>query len=173
MFSIDRMKQRIYSIYIFILFFFSGESPREDAEDHDIFISLTGTLYVVVNPRKGKDKTLKEHILKDIVTRGFPSTMNVWNGMHQQTIEEKDAAPALVTDDLQGYDNDIPAIQYGNVALQAQRDVNQAQLQKYQDTIIYLKTPYVSHARNPDKDNIIMIVQKHTTPANNKFPDFP
>ena len=99
--------------------------------------------------------------------------MNVWNGIHQQTIEEKDAAPVLVTDDLQGQDNEIPAIQYGNAALKAQRDVNQAQLQKYQDTIIYLKTHYVPHARNPHKDNIIVIVQKYTTPANNKFPDFP
>ena len=92
----------IYLFIYFSYFFFSGESPREDAQDHDIFISLTGTLYVVVNPRKSKDKTLKEHILKDIVTRGFPSTMNVLNGIHQQTIEEKDAAPVLVTDDLQG-----------------------------------------------------------------------
>ena len=92
----------IYLFIYFSYFFFSGESPREDAQDHDIFISLTGTLYVVVNPRKSKDKTLKEHILKDIVTRGFPSTMNVWNGIHQQTIEQKDAAPVLVTDDLQG-----------------------------------------------------------------------
>ena len=36
-----------------------------------MFISLTGTLYVIVNPQKGKDSTLKEHVLKDIVLRGF------------------------------------------------------------------------------------------------------
>ena len=40
---------------------------------------------------------------------------------HQQAIEEKDAALALLTDDLQGWDNQIQAIQYENVALQAQR----------------------------------------------------
>ena len=33
---------------------------REDAQDHDIFISLTGALYVVVNYRKDKGKALKE-----------------------------------------------------------------------------------------------------------------
>ena len=34
-------------------------------------------------------------------------------------IEEKDAALALLTDDLQDRDNQIQAIQYENVALQA------------------------------------------------------
>ena len=43
---------------------------REDAQDHDIFISLTGALYVIVNSRKDKGKALKKHILKDVVPRG-------------------------------------------------------------------------------------------------------
>ena len=47
------------------------DPPREDAQDHDIFISLTGTLYVTVNSRKDKSKAPKEHILKDIVPRRF------------------------------------------------------------------------------------------------------
>ena len=38
-------------------------------------------------------------------------------------IEEKDAALALLTDNLQDRDNQIQAIQYENVALQAQKDV--------------------------------------------------
>ena len=44
--------------------------PREDAQDHDIFISRTGALYVTVNSRKDKGKALKKHILKDIVPSG-------------------------------------------------------------------------------------------------------
>ena len=44
--------------------------PREDAQDHDIFISLTGALYVTVKSRKDKGKALKKHILKDMVPRG-------------------------------------------------------------------------------------------------------
>ena len=55
-------------------------------------------------------------------------------------IEEKDAALALLNDDLQNRDNQIQAIQYKKVALQARRDMYQAQLQKCQDTIIHLKT---------------------------------
>ena len=79
----------------------------------------------------------------------------------------------MLTDDLQDRDNQIQAIQYENVALQAQRDVYQDQLQRCQDTIIHLRMHYVPHARDLDKDNIITIVLKHTTPANDKWHDFP
>ena len=58
-------------------------------------------------------------------------------------------------------DNQIQTIQYENMALQAKRDEYQAQLQRCQDTIIDLRTRYVDHARDPDKDNIIITVQKN------------
>ena len=86
-------------------------------------------------------------------------------------IEEKDSALALLTDDLLDRDNQIQAIQYENVALQAQKDIYQAELQKCQDTIKHLKARYVRHARNPGKDNIIIIVRKQTTSANDKYHD--
>ena len=59
------------------------------------------------------------------------------------------------------------------MALQAQGDVYQTQLQKCQDTIIHLKTRCVPHSRDPAKDNIIIIVRKHTTPGNDKYHDLP
>ena len=43
---------------------------------------------------------------------------------HQQAIEEKDAAIALLNDDLEVRDNQIQAIKYEDVALQAQRCVS-------------------------------------------------
>ena len=85
---------------------------------------------------------------------------------HQQAIEERDAAIALLNDDLQKRE-------YENVALQAQKDVYQAELQKCQDIITHLKTRYVPHARDPGKYNIIIIVQKHTTRAKDKYHDLP
>ena len=50
---------------------YDATPPREDAQYHDIFISLTGALYVVVNSQKDKSMALKKHILKDIVRLGF------------------------------------------------------------------------------------------------------
>ena len=43
---------------------------------------------------------------------------------HQQAIEEKDAAIALLNDDLKVRGNQIQAIKYKDVALQAQRCVS-------------------------------------------------
>ena len=88
-------------------------------------------------------------------------------------IEKKDAALVLMNVDLRDSDNKIQVIQYEKVALQPWRDVDQVELQRCQNTIIHLRTHYVEHARNPGKSNIIIIVRKHTTPANDRFHDLP
>ena len=85
---------------------------------------------------------------------------------HQQNIGEKNAAIALLNDNLKN-------CEYENVALQVQRDVYQVESQKCQDTITRIKTRYVPHAKDPGKDNIIIIARKHTTPAKDKFHDLP
>ena len=69
-------------------------------------------------------------------------------------------------------DNQIQTIQYEDVALQAQRDVYQTQLQRCADTVTYVRERYVDNTRDPGKDNII-IVQKHTTSVNDKYHDLP
>ena len=56
--------------------------PREDAQGHDIFISLTGALFVTVNSQKHKTKALKKHILKDIVPRGLDARIEEIQGKH-------------------------------------------------------------------------------------------
>ena len=63
--------------------------------------------------------------------------------------------------------------QYENVALQPQRNVCQTQLQGCEITTTHLRTRYVDYARDPGKDNIIIIVRKHATPANDKYHDLP
>ena len=57
-------------------------SPREDAQGHDIFIWLTGALFVTVNSQKHKAKALKKHILKDIVPRGLDARIEEIQGKH-------------------------------------------------------------------------------------------
>ena len=54
--------------------------------------------------------------------------LDITNEAHQQAIEDKDAALALLNDDLKNPENQAQAIQYENVALQAQRDVYKDQL---------------------------------------------
>ena len=104
--------------------------------------------------------------MKNIVPRGFDSKAAEIQGKHRQSIVEKDATISLLDDDLQKRE-------YENVALQAQKEVYQAELQKCQDIITNLETSYVPHAKNPGKDNIIIIVQKQTAPANDKCYELP
>ena len=60
------------------------------------------------------------------------------------------------------------------MALQATGDVYQAQLQRCQDQIRDLIINcHVTHLRDPSRDNIIIIVRKHTTSANKKYHDLP
>ena len=140
--------------------------PREDTQDHDIFISLTGALYAIVNSQKDKGKALKKDILKDIAPRGFDARIEEIQEKHRRAIEEKDAAFALLNDDLKNRE-------YENVALQAQRNIYKDQLQKCQDTITHLRARYVRHAKDPGKDSIVMIIEKITTPEEDEFYEYP
>ena len=135
-----------------------GSKGREK-NPHDIFTNLDGSIGMAVRSKKPKAEWLAKKGIEKIQEK------------HQEAIEEKDAALALLTDDLEDRDNQIQTILFENVALQAQKDVY-AELQKCQDTITHLKTCYVPYARNPGKDNII-IIRKHATSANDKYHDLP
>ena len=69
--------------------------------------------------------------------------------------------------------DDLQDREYENVALQAQRDVYKDQLQKCQDIITHLRTPYVDHAKDSGKDNIVMIIEKNTAPEEDEFYEYP
>ena len=138
-----------------------GWSGLKDQQNKtDKFLSVSGAMHVIVNSWKGKGKEIKEHILREIVQRGFYARIEERQEQHRQTIT--------------GRDNQVQAIQHGNVVLQAQRDVYQARLQRCQDQICDLITNcHVLRANDFGKDNIIIIVWKHTTPANDKYHNLP
>ena len=68
----------------------------------------------------------------------------------------------------------VQAIQHENVALLAQRDAYQIQLQRCQDQIHDLIiNRYVPRANDPGKVNIVMIIEKNTTLEEDEFYDYP
>ena len=73
---------------------------------------------------------------------------------HQQAIEEKDTAIALLADDLQDRDNQIQAIQYETVGLQVEIRVKDHQ-------IAALQRRYVDYISDEDKNNGISIIAKN------------
>ena len=116
--------------------------------------------------QRGKGKALKKHILEDIIPRGLDARIEEIQEKHRRAIEEKDAALALLNDDLQSRE-------YNNVAFQVQSDVYKDQLQKCHDIITHLRTRYVPHAKDPGKDNIVIIIEKNTTPEEDEFYEYP
>ena len=87
------------------------------AKKRDVFLSAFGVVYVIVNFPKSKGKTLKEHILKDIVPCGFDVRIDKIQEKHRQAIEKKHTAIALLNDNLQNRE-------YENVALHCDREIN-------------------------------------------------
>ena len=57
--------------------------------------------------------------------------------------------------------------------MQAQWDVYKDKLQKCQDIITQLKTRHVPHAKDPGKDNNVMIIEKNTAPKEDEFKSIP
>ena len=75
---------------------------------------------------------------------------------------------------IENWNNQIQTIHYENVALQAQRDVYQAQLQRCQDQIYGLIIDVMSLVQMfQGKDNIVMIIIKHTSLKENEFYEYP
>ena len=57
--------------------------------------------------------------------------------------------------------------------MQAQKDVYKDQLQKSQDIIAHPRTRYVDHAKDPGKDNIVMIIEKKAALEEDEFYEYP
>ena len=127
----------------------------------------------VLFPHVQQQLSDKSHATKIEGLTSRVEALEITNEAHQQTIGVKDAAIALMYDDLQDRDNQIQAIKFDDVALQAQRDVYKDQLQKCQDIITHLKTRHVPHAKDPGKDNIAMIIEKNTAPEEDEFYEYP
>ena len=130
----------------------------KDSRKNDYYIIEEGMYELVFGSQQPKEKNFRKHCCNVMFPQIRQQLANKMKEDHQQAIEEKDAVIALLSDDLKNREHD-------NVALQAQRGVYKDQLQKYQDIITHLKTRHVPHAKDPGKDNNVMIIEKNTTPA--------
>ena len=138
----------------------------KDSQKHDIYISEEGMYEIVFSSQQPKAKDFRRHCCNVLFPHVQQQLTNKMKEDHQQAIEEKDATVALLDDDLKNCEHD-------NVVLQAQRDVYKDQLQKCQDIITHLKTRHVPHAKDPGKDNIVMIIEKNTAPRKISFMSIP
>ena len=127
---------------------------------HDAFVNVDGALEMVVRSKKPKAVELVKWLTKKGVEKLQED--------HQKAIEERDTR--------------IQAIEYKNVGLQGEIRAKDQQIEASQNIALRLSTlcriaelveRYVDHCRNPSKDNIVIIIRKHTTPENDKYHNFP
>lgn len=112
---------------------------KEDAQDHGMFISLNGVLYVIVNSWSDIGKVLKELILKDVAPLCFGARIEETQE-HLQAIQEQD--------------NQIKAIQYGKVGLQ-----DEIWAKNQEKTA--LQRGHVGYLANEDRKNGVTIIAKN------------
>ena len=123
----------------------------KDSQKYDIYTNEEGMYELLFSSQQPKAKDLRRHccnvlfphVLQQLSDKshameiedltGRIQALEFTNEAHQQAIEEKDAVIALINDDLQNRE-------YEHVALEAQRNVYQVQLQRCQDTIIHPRT---------------------------------
>ena len=108
-------------------------------------------MYVIAKSKKGKGKSLKDHILKDIVPRGLAARIEEIQKKHQQAIKGKDATISLFNDDLKDRE-------YGNVGLQGEIRAKDQQ-------IAALQRRYVGYLSDEDKNNGTSIIAKNNDEA--------
>ena len=109
----------------------------KDSQKYDNYTNVEGVYELLFSSQQTKAKDFRRHCCNVLFTHVRQRLTNKMTGEHQQAIKEKDAALALLNDDLQDHDNQIQVLQYENVAFQAQKGVYQAELQKCQDTITH------------------------------------
>ena len=63
--------------------------PKDQQNKVDKFLSFFGLMYVTVNSKKDKGKTLKEHILKGIVPHGLDANIEGLQEKHRHAIKGK------------------------------------------------------------------------------------
>ena len=131
----------------------------KDSQKCHIYINEEGMYELVFSSQQLKSNDFKKHCCNVLFPYVRKQLTEKMVDDHQQAITDRD--------------NQIQAIQYENVALQAQRDVYQTQLQQCEDTITHLRARYEDHARDPGKDNIIIIARKHTISTSYKYHDLP
>ena len=92
-------------------------------QKYKIYTNEEGMYELLFSSQQPKAKEFRRHCCSVLLSHVQQQLTNKMKEDHQQAIEEKDTAIALLNDDLKNRKHD-------NVALQAQRDVYKDQLQK-------------------------------------------
>ena len=124
--------------------------PKDQQNKTDVFLSFHGVMHVIVNSRKLKGKELRDWMIYQVIPRGLNKLLEEKQQAisdRDNTIEEKDAALALLNDDLTDRERDIVILEQENLVLEA----------RVED----LEGRSVPILKDSDKNNGMVIIQKN------------
>ena len=110
--------------------------------------------------RCGKEEA--EPFMKWVVEEVLPREVRKLS----KIIEEKDSALALLNDDLKEHEYQIQQLEHSNAGLKGEIRAKDVEIDR-------LHERYVPNAMNPDKDNVIIIIKKHTNYVDDDLFDYP
>ena len=142
---------------------YSWSGPKDQQNRTDIFLSVYGVMHVIIRSRKDKGKELKEWIMRDIIPRGLNDKIKEITQEKQQAIEDNNRQHQLTITQFQ------ENLHQSNNQLQAITYQNQDLVHEIQE----LRQRYVAPLMNSRKNNIIIIIRKHTISDNDKYHHYP
>ena len=132
-----------------------------DSRKDDYYINEEGMHELVFSSQQQKAKAFRKYCCNEMFLHiRQPLTDKLVGKHHRRTTQLQQA--------VEDRDNRIQAIEYENAGLQCEIRAKDQQIEASQNRIAELVERYVDHCRNPSKDNIVIIVRKHTTAENDK-----
>ena len=136
-------------------------SSLQRQNPHDAFVTLDAALEIVVRSKKPKAVELTKWLTRKGVEKVVEEKQREIDA-ERHKVQKKDTQLALLNDDLteskklvKQFDKWATKLQYNNIGLQGKIRVKDQKIAR-------LSKRFVPNAMDPGKDNVIMIVRKHT-----------
>ena len=131
----------------------------KDSQKYNLYINEEGMHELVFSSQQQKAKAFRKYCCNEMFPRIRKQLVDKMQEDHQQAITDRN--------------NRVQAIEYENVGLQGEIKAKDQQIEASQHKIAEPVERYVDHCRSPSRDNIVIIVRKHTTPENDKYHNLP
>ena len=131
----------------------------KDSQKYNLYINEERMHELVFSSQQQKAKAFRKYCCNEMFPRIRKQLVDKMQEDHQQAITDRN--------------NRVQAIEYENVGLQGEIKAKDQQIEASQHKIAEPVERYVDHCRSPSRDNIVIIVRKHTTPENDKYHNLP
>ena len=142
-----------------------GVLKSKYTQPNTVLLKEPGVYCFLLRCNKADAEPFMDWVVETVLPREVRKLSQKFKEHHHRTTQLQQA--------VEDRDNRIQAIKYENVGLQGEIRAKDQQIEASQNRIAELVERYVDHCRNPSKDNIVIIVRKHTTPENDKYHNFP